>query len=509
MGLLLAAGILLFGMLASRQIVRDTHSIVSASPTHHGKPNRLAGEKSPYLLQHAYNPVDWYPWGAEAFEKARREDKPIFLSIGYSTCHWCHVMERESFENPEIAKVMNDYFVCIKVDREERPDLDQIYMTATQAMTGSGGWPMSVWLNHKLQPFYTGTYFPPENRYGRPGFPEILKRIHEVWTENRDKINAQGASLQDALKQHAEAKGDGAAVPASVIAEAYSYFQKTFDATTGGFGGAPKFPRAVQFPFLFRHYAATGERHSLDMALFTMQHMARGGMYDQLGGGFARYSVDAEWRVPHFEKMLYDNAQLLSAYTEAWQITQEDFYRDVARDIVRYVARDMTAPGGAFFSAEDADSEGEEGTFYVWTEEETRALLGEDVAKVVMRRYDFHPGGNFEHGKNVLHAVVSMAETAKRTGKTVEQVSSILEAAKQKMFDVRCKRPRPHLDDKILTGWNGLMISGLAQAGRAFGEKEFTVRAEKAADFILKTMRDPKTGRLDRKSTRLNSSHRL
>ncbi len=496
---LLIPGILVWGMLASRDKLGDTGTSVSATPSSKTRPNRLVHEKSPYLLQHAHNPVDWYPWGEEAFQKAKKEDKPIFLSIGYSTCHWCHVMAHESFENPEIAKILNEYFVSIKVDREERPDLDQIYMTATQAMTGSGGWPMSVWLNHELKPFYTGTYFPPDSRYGRPGFPDLLKHIHQSWMEDRKNVDAAGDRLTSALREMIASRGDGEPIPVGVIADAYKHFQQSFDATLGGFGGAPKFPRAVQFPFLFRYHASTGDKHALDMALFTLQKMAHGGIYDQLGGGFARYSVDAEWRVPHFEKMLYDNAQLLSAYTEAWQITHEDFHQQVARDIIRYIVRDMTSGDGAFFSAEDADSEGEEGTFYVWTEKEVRSLLGDDAAEVVMRHYDFRPNGNFEHGKNVLHGIYSTEETAKKVGKSVEEVRDIIEKSKAKLFEARCKRPRPHLDDKILTAWNGLMISGLAHAGRAFGEEDYIRRAARAADFILTKARDPKTGHLLRR----------
>ena len=487
------------GVLASWHFLSKIECSVTATSFPHPKPNYLIHEKSPYLLQHAYNPVNWYPWGSKAFEKAKKENKPIFLSIGYSTCHWCHVMEHESFENPEIAKILNDHFISIKVDREERPDLDQIYMAATQAMTGSGGWPMSVWLNHNLEPFYAGTYFPPDDRYGRPGFPELLKRIHEAWVENRSKIDATAKNLGEALKKSIASRSGESSIPPSAIAEAYQHFRQTFDAVHGGFGSAPKFPRAVQFPFLFRYYMATGDRHALDMALFTLRKMARGGIYDQLGGGFARYSVDAEWRVPHFEKMLYDNGQLLSIYTEAWQITHDGFYQQVARDIIRYIAREMTSKDGAFYSAEDADSDGEEGAFYVWTEKEVRLLLGDDAAQIVMTHYDFQPQGNFEHGKNVLHNIYSIQETAQKTGKTETEVRKILEGAKTKLFQIRSRRTRPHLDDKILTAWNGLMISGMAQAGLAFEEKDFVERAAQAANFILSHLRDPKTGRLLRR----------
>ena len=482
-----------------RRTSHPSRIIVNHSVSSSQKANRLIREKSPYLLQHAYNPVDWHAWGEEAFHRARKEDKPIFLSIGYSTCHWCHVMEHESFENLEIAKILNDHFISIKVDREERPDLDQIYMAATQAMTGAGGWPMSVWLNHDLKPFHAGTYFPPDSRYGRPGFGELLTRIHETWVQDRKKVDDSGDRLTEALKEDSGARPESSAIPTGAVADAYKHFQRTFDPTDGGFGRAPKFPRAVQFDFLFRYHAATGDRHALHMALFTLRKMVQGGMYDQLGGGFHRYSVDEEWRVPHFEKMLYDNGQLLGVYTEAWQITRDDFYRQAARDIIRYMARDMTSPEGAFFSAEDADSEGHEGTFYVWTEDETRSLLGETAAKVIMTHYDFKDGGNFEHGKNVLHNILSIGETAKKTNKTEEDVRRIIEESKTKLFEARSKRPRPHLDDKILTAWNGLMISGLARAGRAFGETDDVKRAARAADFILTQLRDPSNGRLLRR----------
>jgi uncharacterized protein len=498
-GLLLIWSIVVFVllMLASGEFVGDTHFM---SLLKEGKEaNHLIEEKSPYLLQHAYNPVDWYPWGAEAFEKAKRESKPIFLSIGYSTCHWCHVMEHESFENPEIAKILNDYFVSIKVDREERPDIDQIYMTATQSMTGSGGWPMSVWLNHDLKPFFCGTYFPPQSAYGRPGFSEILLQIHKVWKSDRSKIDQTAERVAEVLVDMSGSKEAPSDIPPAVIEQAFRHFVQSYDDALGGFGGAPKFPRTVQFPFLFRYYASTGDERALKMALFTLKKMAQGGMYDQLGGGFHRYSVDAEWRVPHFEKMLYDNGQLLSVYTEAWQLTQDPFYKEIAQDIIRYVARDMTDKGGAFYSAEDADSEGEEGTFYVWTDQQVRSVIGDDAAKVIAAHYDFRQGGNFEHGKNVLHGIYSVEETANKTGKKPEEVRKILQEAKQKLFEARSQRPRPHLDDKILTAWNGLMISGLAKAGRAFQDKKYLDQAEKAADFILKNLRDLESGRLLRR----------
>ncbi len=461
--------------------------------------NHLIHEKSPYLLQHAHNPVDWHPWGDLAIEKARREDKPIFLSIGYSTCHWCHVMEHESFENPDIAALLNEHFVSIKVDREERPDLDQIYMAATQAMTGSGGWPMSVWLNHELKPFFAGTYFPPDSRYGRPGFRDVLLSLHHTWVDQRARVDATSERMHATLRDMTGAHPPGEPLTSEIFAEACSYFERSFDKLLGGFGNAPKFPRAVQFPFLLRHHPAGGNPTARNMALFTLEKMARGGIYDQLGGGFHRYSVDAEWRVPHFEKMLYDNAQLLGVFVEAWQITHDSFHHEIARDIIHYITRDMTDPGGAFHSAEDADSEGAEGTFYVWTEEEVVALLGRGAAEVIFTHYDFQKGGNFEHGKNVLHNILHPQETAEKIGKSEEEVRKSIDHAKKKLFEARCKRPRPHLDDKILTAWNGLMISGLARAGLVFDDSNAVANAAHAAEFILTHLRDPKSGNLLRR----------
>jgi uncharacterized protein YyaL (SSP411 family) len=469
-------------------------------PPDPGRPaNRLAGEKSPYLLQHARNPVDWFPWGEEAHAKARREDKPIFLSIGYSTCHWCHVMERESFENAEVAEFLNAHFVPIKVDREERPDLDQVYMTATQAMTGGGGWPMSVWLNPRLEPFFCGTYFPPEDRGGRPGFLEMLRRIQRAWKQSRGKLDEQAARLAGAVGALVDEKDAPAPAPASLPAAACRHFAQSFDAAFGGFGGAPKFPRPVQFGFLLRHHAATGECHALDMAALTLERMARGGICDQLGGGFHRYSVDQEWRVPHFEKMLYDNAQLLVAYSEAWQATRNPLFEEVARGIAGYVARDMTLPEGAFCSAEDADSEGEEGTFYAWTLAEIRDVLGGADAGIVAAFYGCTGEGNFEHGKNVLHPAEGAAAVAARLGTSPGDVLGAVARARPKLLEARSRRPRPLRDDKVIASWNGLMISGLAVAGRAFGEEGFVGMAARAAEFVLARLRDPSTGRLLRR----------
>jgi hypothetical protein len=462
------------------------------------KANRLAKEKSPYLLQHAYNPVDWHPWGAEAFEKARRENKPIFLSVGYSTCHWCHVMEHESFESAEIAELLNQWFVPVKVDREERPDVDQIYMTAVQAMTGQGGWPLSAWLTPDLKPFYGGTYFPPRSAFGRPGFKEILTRIHEVWEQQREKLLEQGEQLQAMLKESAAAGGAPGPPNEEFLQACYEQFRGTYDAERGGFGGAPKFPRPSQFNFLLRYWARTGEKAALEMTAHTLRQMALGGMYDQVGGGFARYSVDERWHVPHFEKMLYDNAQLLASYCEAWQITREPFFAQVARDIVRYVRRDMMHPEGAFYSAEDADSEGVEGKFYCWTALELRAALDAEEAKFVGEYFGCEEAGNWEdptgHGPknaNVLFVARTFEQMAKLFHTTPDAARARIEAAKKKLFEARSKRIRPHLDDKILTSWNGQMVAALARASQALDEPEYLAAAGRAAEFILAKLYDP------------------
>ncbi|MBM3889809.1 MAG: thioredoxin domain-containing protein, partial [Verrucomicrobia bacterium] len=446
----------------------------TANPMHtttaEPKPNRLAKEKSPYLLQHAHNPVDWHPWGAEAFEKARRENKPIFLSVGYSTCHWCHVMEHESFEDAEIAAVLNRWFVPIKVDREERPDVDQIYMTAVQAMTGQGGWPLSAWLTPDLKPFYGGTYFPPTSKFGRPGFKDILERIHEIWEQQHEKVVEQGEQLKSLLHESAARAGGTGEISETMLQAGYAQFRGQYEERYGGFGGAPKFPRPSQFNFLLRYWARTGEGRALEMTTHTLRQMALGGMCDQIAGGFARYSTDERWHVPHFEKMLYDNAQLLVSYCEAWQITRDPFFRDVARDIVRYVLRDLTHPEGAFYSAEDADSEGVEGKFYAWTMRELREVLGDEDAKFAGYYFGCEEDGNWDdptgHGPrnaNVLFVARTFEQMAKAFNTTPELARGRIEAAKKKLFEVRSKRVRPHLDDKILTAWNGQMIAALAR----------------------------------------------
>jgi len=475
--------------------------------------NRLAQEKSPYLLQHAHNPVDWYPWGEEAFAKARRENKPIFLSVGYSTCHWCHVMAHESFEDEEVAAIMNREFVNIKVDREERPDVDRVYMTFVHATTGGGGWPMSVWLIPDLKPFAGGTYFPPEDRYGQLAFKTVLERIAAAWKQNHEKIVEQSGQIVGALRESQSGGKAEGKIDASILDAAYRQLDRSYDPKEGGFGNAPKFPRTVTLNFLTRFYArdpkSESGKQALEMDLFTLRKMAAGGMHDHIGGGFHRYSVDRYWHVPHFEKMLYDQAQLAVAYLDAFQITQDRQYQTVARDVLDYVARDMTSNQGSFFSAEDADSpvagiddpghsKTAEGAFYVWTKEEIDAALG-DAAET----FDFHYGvqshGNAPEGsdpqdefrgKNILIERHSVAEMAKRFRKTEEEIERLLAKTREKLFSIRAKRPRPHLDDKIIAAWNGLMISAYARAARVLDEPRYLEIATRAARFLQAKLYD-------------------
>lgn len=476
-------------------------------------PNRLATEKSPYLLQHALNPVDWYPWGEEAFARARSENKPIFLSIGYSTCHWCHVMEHESFENDAVASIMNREFIAIKVDREERPDVDRVYMTFVQATTGSGGWPMSVWLTPDLKPFHGGTYFPPESRWNRPGFADILTEIAKVWRENGDGVRQSAERLTDRLR------GIGAGVPAGrvpgpeVLGRGVRDYVAVFDAHRGGFGQAPKFPRPSELLFLLREFARMGEAQPHDMVVRTLQAMAIGGMRDHIGGGFHRYAVDADWRVPHFEKMLYDQAQLTLAYLEAFQATGEGAYAEVAEDTLAYVIRDMRDRGGGFYSAEDADSlppEGGatrklEGAFYLWTDDELERLLGAD-ADLVRARFGIEADGNApldphnEFGRgNLLYAATDLDELSRRFGASPADLAQRLEDARGRMFAARAVRPRPHLDDKILTAWNGLMIAACARAARVLGREAHLDAACRAATFVREYLWDATAGVLLRR----------
>jgi uncharacterized protein YyaL (SSP411 family) len=483
--------------------------------------NRLANEKSPYLLQHAHNPVDWYAWGPEAFEKARAENKPIFLSIGYSTCHWCHVMERESFENDQIAEVLNREYVAIKVDREERPDVDRIYMTFVQATTGGGGWPMSVWLTPALQPFFGGTYFPPENRWGHPGFGSVLTQVANAWRNDREKVTESAADVVEQLKKHvvvAPVHAGGVAFDKATLESGFNIFRRTFDTTLGGFGGAPKFPRPCVFNFLLRYYARTGNQEALDMVLLTLREMAKGGMHDQLGGGFHRYAVDERWFVPHFEKMLYDQAQLAISYLEAFQATGDPQYAATARRIFDYVLRDMTDAEGGFYSAEDADSAASpdrpnlksEGAFYIWSKEEIARVLGQeapgDSAEWFCYRYGVEAEGNVEHdphgeftGRNILYQAHTEAETAAQFSQPPEAVLAALRQAEAALLQARTKRVRPHLDDKILTSWNGLMISALAMGGAILREPRYAEGARRAAEFIIARLYNAETGVLLRR----------
>lgn len=449
-------------------------------------PNALARESSPYLLQHQNNPVDWHPWGPEALARARREDKPIFLSIGYSACHWCHVMEHESFENPRIAALVNGRFVAIKVDREERPDLDQIYMNATQMMTGRGGWPMSVFLTPALKPFYAGTYFPPTARGGMPGFDSVLIAVSDAWVHRRAEAESLAEQLTAQLAEVGAGGGEGE-LSRAILDKAAAQLDKAFDPQWGGFGRAPKFPHSMDLQVLLRHWRRTGRQASLDMATTTLDRMSAGGIYDHLGGGFARYSVDARWLVPHFEKMLYDNALLSIALVEAFQATGAERYAQVARETLDYVLRDMTDPAGGFYSTEDADSEGEEGLFYTWTPAELVDALGEERAATFARAYDVTEVGNFE-GRSILNLPKTIAQTAKILGREEAELAEELAESRAALFAIREKRVHPGKDDKVLVAWNGLMIDALAKAG-ALGEPRYVEAAARAAEFILQSMR--------------------
>ncbi|MBN1956341.1 MAG: thioredoxin domain-containing protein [Anaerolineae bacterium] len=439
--------------------------------------NRLAQESSPYLLQHADNPVDWYPWGDEALEKARREDKPIFLSIGYSACHWCHVMAHESFEDAKAAEILNEHFVSIKVDREERPDLDRIYMAAVQALTGGGGWPMSVFLTPDGQPFYGGTYFPPAPRYGMPAFTQVLLAVTDAWQNRRQELVQGGQQLTDVIRQQAGALGaaEPAALKPEILRRARQNLDSDFDPRHGGWGGAPKFPQPMALEFLLRCHHASGDEPALQMVTQTLDAMARGGMYDQLGGGFHRYSVDAQWTIPHFEKMLYDNAQLARVYLHAWQATGDPFYRTIAEETLDYVAREMTDPAGGFYSTQDADSEGEEGKFFAWTPGEIHAVLGSQ-ADAFIETYGVTERGNFT-GENILELKGPLEKRA------------ALAAARDQLFQARERRVHPGRDEKVLTSWNGLMLAAFAEAARALDRDDCQQTAENNASFLLRELR--------------------
>jgi uncharacterized protein len=460
---------------------------VQEKPMQHKHTNRLSREKSPYLLQHAHNPVDWYPWGEEAFAKAKKENKPIFLSIGYATCHWCHVMERESFEDEEVAKVLNEKFVAIKVDREERPDVDQIYMAAVQAMGQHGGWPLSVWLTPELKPWMGGTYYPKEDKFGRPGFTSLLLKLDEIWRTRRGEIDESAKNIAEHLAGLGKAES-GAVALDDVLRKGFEQCARRFEPRHGGFSEAPKFPHSTTVQFLLRKHRRDGSPEALAMAEKTLDGMANGGLYDQLGGGFARYSTDTRWLVPHFEKMLYDNALLVSAYVEAWQVTKKPLYERIVRETLDYVRRDMTSKDGAFYSAEDADSEKIEGKFYVWTPKEVRDVLGEK-AEAFMKAYDVTDAGNWEPHEENLPKNKSVLHVA---------AEGDFAAEKKALFEARAKRVRPGLDDKVLTSWNGLMITAFAQAAQAFGDDAYRQAAEKAAGFLL--ARHRKDGKLLRTS---------
>jgi len=450
-------------------------------------PNRLIHETSPYLRKHAHNPVDWYPWGPEALALSREQDKPIFLSIGYSACHWCHVMERECFEDPNIAALMNERFVNIKVDREERPDIDDIYMKAVTALTGSGGWPMSVFLTPQLQPFFGATYLPPVRAYGRPSFPDVLVGLSDAYLKEREAVVRQAHELTDAIVKDAAADAR-APLPDNVLTLAVEHFRKRFDAHWGGFGKAPKFPHASDIRLCLRLHRHFGDAQVLLMATRTLDAMGSGGIHDQLAGGFHRYSTDREWRVPHFEKMLYDNAQLLPAYLEGYTLTKNPAYARVAHGICHWALHEMQLPEGGFSSSQDADSEGEEGRFFVWTKAQLQEVLGEPLAQLAAAYYDVTEVGNFEQGKNVLWVPRPLNEVASMLSITPEQLAEDIARAREKLSAARSQRIRPQTDDKVLTAWNGLMVSGLALAYQTLGEPRYLDAARSCIDFIFSAL---------------------
>ena len=458
--------------------------------------NRLAYEKSPYLLQHADNPVDWYPWGAEAFEKATKEDKPVFLSIGYSTCHWCHVMAHESFEDPQISMLMNDVFVSVKVDREEHPDIDMLYMTVCQMMTGSGGWPLTIIMTPDKQPFFAGTYIPRETRFGRVGMLELIPRIKEVWARRKDEVLSSASQVTAAL-QKTTLPVPGEELGEPMLRLAYEQLSERFDEEHGGFGGAPKFPTAHNLLFLLRYWKRTKKGKALDMVEKTLQAMRRGGVYDHIGFGFHRYSTDRRWLVPHFEKMLYDQALLAMAYVEAFQATGKEEYARTAHEIFAYVLRDMTAAEGGFYSAEDADSEGEEGKFYLWTHDAIKRILTPEEVNFAVKVFNIEENGNFtdevagrKTGRNIAYLTKSLGDTASELDVSIPELHNRLESIRQKLFAHREERVHPHKDDKILTDWNGLMVAAMARGARILDEPGYASAAKRAVDFIFSNMLD-------------------
>ncbi len=479
--------------------------IASLPPDGGDEFNRLVFEQSPYLLQHARNPVDWYPWGDAAFEVARKADKPIFLSVGYSTCHWCHVMEHESFEDEEVAELLNKYFVCVKVDREERPDVDQVYMTVTQAITGSGGWPMTVMMTPDREPFFAATYIPKANRYGRRGMMELLPLIGTAWRDQRAELEASAKGI---VKQLADRSGGNPGPPLnqSTLEACYQQLAQSFDSTNGGFGGAPKFPRPHNLRFLLRYAARSGNQTGVDMVVKTLREMRRGGIWDHVGLGFARYSTDEKWLVPHFEKMLYDQALIAMACVEAWQMTGYEDLRQTAEEILEYVERDMTAPSGGFYSAEDADSEGIEGLFYLWSTADLKSALGDEDGAFAATIWNASESGNFESEAdevkphaNILHLTKDAGVLASELDLEVAEFEERMEAVRRKLFQIREPRVHPLKDDKVLTDWNGLMIAACAMAGRAFDEPRWTELAKRAGDNLLTSLR-AENGRLYKRS---------
>jgi uncharacterized protein YyaL (SSP411 family) len=449
--------------------------------------NRLIHETSPYLLQHAHNPVDWYPWGDEAFQKAKSENKPVLLSIGYSACHWCHVMEHESFENEKIAALMNDLFVSIKVDREERPDLDEIYMNAVQMLTGRGGWPMTVFLTPEGKPFYGGTYFPPEDRQGMPGFPRVLTGVAQAYREKPQDVEKSVEQILSALKRMSESHDSKATFSPDAIAESAEQISRAYDSDHGGLGHAPKFPNAGVYELFLRHYHQSKNLRFLEMVTHTLTKMAQGGIYDHLGGGFHRYSVDERWLVPHFEKMLYDNAQLLRIYAQLYCITGNELFKNVTEETADYLLREMFHSEGGFYSTQDADSEGEEGKFFVWSPQEINAILGEEAAEIFARIYDVSDFGNFE-GKNILHPILSLEQASKLFRKDVKEIAALVADSKEKLFHEREKRIKPFRDEKIITSWNGLVLSGLAEAINISPKKAYVESANRTVRFIFSKM---------------------
>ncbi|HEY0386011.1 MAG TPA: thioredoxin domain-containing protein [Pyrinomonadaceae bacterium] len=454
----------------------------------HKHTNRLSKETSPYLLQHAHNPVDWYPWGEEALERARSENRPILLSIGYSACHWCHVMEHESFENEEIARLMNENFVNIKVDREERPDLDQIYMNAVQMMMGHGGWPMTVFLTPEGVPFYGGTYFPPVDRYNMPGFPRVLLGVAEAYRSKPDEVTQTAQAMLGELRRTGQLQESNEGLSVDLLEAAARRMRDNYDATHGGFGGAPKFPAAMNLDFLLRVYHRTGQQDALEMVEHTCRRMAEGGLYDQLGGGFHRYSTDARWLVPHFEKMLYDNALLSRLYLHVFQVTKDDFYRRICVETLDYVMREMTDERGGFYSTQDADSEGHEGKFFVWTFEEMTSILGDEDGALFCACFNATEGGNFE-GHNILNITRSLDAVALEKGVTVERLSEALARGRSLLFKAREQRVKPARDEKVLTAWNGLMLASFAEAAAILERDDYLLTARKNAEFVLDNLR--------------------